>query len=381
MSHALTARFAKRFSETTSVAVELSLPAEGFSVAVLFGPSGCGKTTVLRCLAGLERPDEGRIDFRDETWFDAASGCHLSPQRRDIGYLFQDYALFPHLTVWDNVAYGLRGIPASERRQRVESVLELLGLRGLDHRYPRQLSGGEQQRVALARVLVRRPRLLLLDEPLSAVDGPTRDRLRSELRGWLSRFGVPVILVTHDRVEAASLADRLLVLHQGRVIQSGDPIEVFSQPISPDVARVVGIETVLAGEVVETADESGDGGATVAIGPVRLRSSRCTRLRRPSSVPIRVHVAIRAEAVGLSPQPLPNSVGSSTQPPPNAVGLSPQPPPHANLLPAKIVGVQAEGAMVRVELDCGFPLIARFTIREWSSLGVTVGTALSAWID
>src|SRR5205823_4699837 len=144
--------------------------------------SGSGKSTALRCLAGLERPDRGTIRFGDEIWFDSARGIFLPPQRRRIGYLFQDYALFPHLRVAQNIAYGLAKFA---RQQRIEEITALLGLSGLEDRYPKQLSGGQQQRVALARALVCRPRLLLLDEPLSALDAPTREHLRRQLRRWL----------------------------------------------------------------------------------------------------------------------------------------------------------------------------------------------------
>src|SRR5262249_41059495 len=142
-----------------------------------------------------------------QTWFDAARGVSLSPHQRDIGYLFQEYALFPHLKVARNIAYGLSGVPMVERARRVQELLDLFGLTGLEDRYPRQLSGGQQQRVALARVLAQRPRLLLLDEPLSALDAPTREPLRRELRRLLTGFGVPTVLVTHDRTEALALGD------------------------------------------------------------------------------------------------------------------------------------------------------------------------------
>jgi molybdate transport system ATP-binding protein len=185
------ARFVKQFAARAVVEVELRRPTDCFSITVLFGPSGGGKTTTLRCLAGLERPEEGRIDFGETPWFDAARRIFLTPQQRDIGYLFQEYALFPHLTVAGNIAYGLRGQPRSAQRRRVAEMLALLWLTGLEDRYPDHISGGEQQRVGLARALVRRPRLLLLDEPLSALDGPTREQLRPEVRRLLAECGIP----------------------------------------------------------------------------------------------------------------------------------------------------------------------------------------------
>jgi len=171
----LAAEFEKHFPGGTVIQVELRRPADAFSLTVLFGPSGSGKSTTLRCLAGLDRPERGTIRFGDEIWSDAGRGIFLPPQRRRIGYLFQDYALFPHLRVAQNIGYGLGKIAAAARRRRIEEITALLGLAGLEDRYPRQLSGGQQQRVALARALVCRPRLLLLDEPLSALDAPTRE--------------------------------------------------------------------------------------------------------------------------------------------------------------------------------------------------------------
>ena len=207
----------KSFAAGPRIQCSLELPAEGASVTVLFGPSGAGKTTILRCVAGLERPDRGTIRFGDETWFDSARGIDLAPQERRAGLLFQDHALFPHLSVAANVAYGLGDLPAAERRRRVEETLALLRLDGLAERRPAQLSGGEKQRVSLGRVLAPRPRLLLLDEPLSALDAPTREALRGELRRLLSHVARPTLLVTHDRIEALALGDRIAVISDGRL--------------------------------------------------------------------------------------------------------------------------------------------------------------------
>jgi molybdate transport system ATP-binding protein len=227
----------------------------GDGVAVLFGPSGAGKTLTLQCLAGLSRPDRGRIVVGDRVLFDAAAGVDLPPQQRRIGYVFQGYALFPHLTVADNVGFGLRRRPRAERRARVDQVLARLGLAGLERRYPRELSGGERQRVALGRALAIEPALLLLDEPLSALDAPRRRVLRDELRGLLSEVGTAAVVVTHDFTEAYRLADRIVVYEGGRVVQSAPRAELLWQPASESVARIVGIRNVLHGTVVKaTAD-------------------------------------------------------------------------------------------------------------------------------
>jgi molybdate transport system ATP-binding protein len=240
----LVADFEKRFPGGPLVQIQLRESVADFSLTILFGPSGSGKTTALRCLAGLERPDRGFIRFGGETWFDSERRILVPPQRRRIGYLFQDYALFPHLTIAQNIRYGLRRVGKTERLRRVAEIMDLLGLHGLESRYPQQVSGGQQQRVALARALVCRPRLLLLDEPLSALDVPTRGELRRQLRQWLEELRMPGILVTHDRIEALALGDQLVVLDAGKVRQRGQVHEVFSRPADLGVARIVGVDTV-----------------------------------------------------------------------------------------------------------------------------------------
>ena len=228
MTRELSAQFEMRYPSGATVHGELSLPIDQFSITVLFGPSGCGKTTVLRCLAGLQRPQRGVIRLGLEKWFDADANICRSPQERDIGFLFQDYALFPHLNVTQNIGYGLNNLTDTQRRQRIDEMLIVLNLRGLESRYPHQISGGQQQRVALARVLARRPRLLLLDEPLSAIDNMLREQLRLELRRVLTEFAIPVVLVTHDPAEVQQLAHRVVVLSDGRVIRAGTFDEVAS---------------------------------------------------------------------------------------------------------------------------------------------------------
>jgi molybdate transport system ATP-binding protein len=223
----------------------------GDGVAVLFGPSGAGKTLTLQCLAGLIRPDAGRIALGDRVFFDAAAGVDLPPQQRRIGYVFQGYALFPHLSVADNVAYGLRDRPRAERRERTAGVIARLGLGGLERRYPRELSGGQRQRVALGRALAIEPALLLLDEPLSALDAPLRRALRDELRALLGEVATAAVVVTHDFTEAYRLADRIVVYDGGRVVQAAPRAELLWQPASEAVARIMGIANVLHGTVIK----------------------------------------------------------------------------------------------------------------------------------
>jgi len=223
----------------------------GDGVAVLFGPSGAGKTLTLQCLAGLVHPDAGRIAVDDRVLFDAVAGVNLPPQQRRVGYVFQGYALFPHLTVAENVGFGLRDRPRAVRDTRVADVIARLDLGGLERRRPSDLSGGQRQRVALGRALAIDPALLLLDEPLSALDAPLRRALRDELRSILSGWGTAAVVVTHDFTEAYRLADRIIVYESGRVIQAAPRAELLWQPASEAVARVMGLRNVLHGTVVK----------------------------------------------------------------------------------------------------------------------------------
>jgi molybdate transport system ATP-binding protein len=211
----LKADFLKRYSHGETVRAEFSLALEGFSITVLFGVSGCGKTTILRCLAGLERPEEGRIQVGPEVWFDGAMKTQAPAHRRRIGFVFQDSALFPHLDVAGNIAFGIRHLHATERTQRVEELITRVGLQGMHTRRARELSGGQRQRVALARALAPQPRLLLLDEPFASLDRGGREQLRESLRDILAASATPTLLVTHDGHEALSLGDRYLMMQEG----------------------------------------------------------------------------------------------------------------------------------------------------------------------
>lgn len=218
---------------------------------VLLGPSGCGKTTTLRAIAGLEEPTEGIIQIGDEVVADAARGVFAPPNARRLGMMFQSYALWPHMTVAQNVAYPLERrrpkVPRAEIARRVDEVLDLVGLSGLESRFPSQLSGGQQQRVALARALSASPRLVLFDEPLSNLDAQLRFRLRHDLRRIHDEAGSTSIYVTHDQAEALALADRVAVLNHGEVEQLGPPTEIFLSPNSRFVAEFVGYENLLDG--------------------------------------------------------------------------------------------------------------------------------------
>ena len=255
--------------------LDLTVPVRSFDVEVtldvgsetvaLVGPSGAGKTTVLRAVAGLVRPSRGVVEVDGETWF--GDGVNLRPEQRAVGYVFQEYALFPHLTVERNVAFG--GGNGSD-------LLGRLGIADLAKAKPAELSGGERQRVALARALARRPKILLLDEPMAALDPHTRGRVRAELRSLLRELGLPALLVTHDFVDAAALADRIAVLVEGCIVQTGSAEELISAPLTPFVAELAG-GNLLTGMAHRRADGltevTLDGGARIvstdeAEGPV-----------------------------------------------------------------------------------------------------------------
>ena len=350
MGSELVAEFEKRFPDGPPIEVRLHRPLDRFSVTVLFGPSGSGKTTALRCLAGLERPGNGYIRFADEIWFDAKFRISVPPQRRQIGYLFQEYALFPHLTVERNIDYGIRRIGEAERSRRIAEITDLLDLAGLEHRYPRQLSGGQKQRVALARALVCRPRLLLLDEPLSALDVPSREQLRRDLRHWLAKLGIPTIVVTHDRLEALILSDHVVVMDRGCVRQSGPTQDIFTSPGDLNVARIVGVDNIERGNVIATAE----GLATVQVGSSQLFAVS------PARVNGQVYVCFRAEDVILQRGAI---IGQSSA---------------RNHLLGRVQSLHREGPMVRVGIDCGFSLKALITCQACEDLDLSEGTEVTA---
>ena len=218
-------------------------------VLALVGPSGSGKSTILRAIAGLYRPSKGRIACGADVWFDTTTGTHVPTPQRSVGFVFQSYALFPHMSALRNIETALNHLPAHERRARAHKLLEQVHLDGLASRLPRELSGGQQQRVAVARALARDPKILLLDEPFSAVDRVTRQKLYRELADLRKTLNMPVILVTHDLDEAAMLCDRMCILHRGRTLQTAPPDEIVNQPIDRHVARLTDCRNIFKGKV------------------------------------------------------------------------------------------------------------------------------------
>lgn len=229
--------------------VSVELP-EG-AVLGLFGPSGCGKSMTLRCLAGLEFPDSGIIQVGDTVLFDAERCINVPPRQRKMGFLFQNYALFPHLTVEKNIEFGLNGLPEDVRKKKVAKAMERMRLKGLEHSYPRQISGGQQQRVALARTLVTDPAVLLLDEPFSALDNQVKSKLEKEIIDVKNTFSGAMVLVTHSLEEAYRLCTHIALMEEGRILQQGSRDEIIRQPINRTVARLVGTKNIYDGRVVK----------------------------------------------------------------------------------------------------------------------------------
>jgi putative spermidine/putrescine transport system ATP-binding protein len=271
----------KSFGRTVGVS-ELDLKLTRGELVALLGPSGCGKTTTLRIVAGFEQPDRG------EVWLRGTPATTLPPYRRDVGIVFQNYALFPHMTVFENVAYGLRRrhVPASELGRRVAEALAMVHLDTLAERYPRQLSGGQQQRVAVARAVVIRPSILLFDEPLSNLDAKLRQAMRGELRNLQQQLGITALFVTHDQEEALALADRIAVMNAGVVEQIGTAEQVYRRPRTRFVATFVGECNFLAGRLDE-GDRFEVAGIAVAIADAAtVPAGAATLALRPEDIRI-----------------------------------------------------------------------------------------------
>ncbi|MBB1268797.1 sulfate/molybdate ABC transporter ATP-binding protein [Shewanella sp. SR44-3] len=241
-----THQFRCQISQHTPIPLELDFNCQGGEVLAVVGPSGGGKTSLLRMLAGLSRPQSGLISLGEEVWFDSDKQLCLSPQQRHLGYVPQHFGLFPRLTALENLLAGLDHLPKSQRRPQALLWLQRVGLGEYSDRLPRQLSGGQKQRVALARALSREPKVLLLDEPFSALDIQTRDSLYQYLMQIIAELAIPIILVTHDIQEAFLLADKMLLLHQGKILQSGAPANIWANPVNELVARQMGLKNIVA---------------------------------------------------------------------------------------------------------------------------------------
>jgi iron(III) transport system ATP-binding protein len=308
----------KRFGDLTAVDAASLEVVEGHTLALL-GPSGCGKTTILRCIAGLETPEQGTIEIAGKVVFDRRARINLLPEHRGLGIVFQSYAVWPHMSVGDNVGFPLkvRGVVEAERRQRIARILELVGLAAATDKPATELSGGQQQRVALARALIHEPRLVLFDEPMSNLDAQLREQVRMELQVLQRRLGFTAIYVTHDQAEAFALAETVVVMDRGRIETVGPPREVFLRPASAVVARFLGFN-VHPGRVIGASEQARGCGVQrtvqVAISPkVMLRGVVGHDLHVADGSP--VLVCIRKEHIGFrQPGPGADPAASSAVP-------------------------------------------------------------------
>lgn len=340
----------KTFRTTSSAAFSLdvwfTIPS-GFTI--LFGASGAGKSTLLDCLAGLQTPDAGKIVLDDATLFDSAARVNSPPARRGIGYLLQTLALFPHMTVEENVQYGLAHRGKEERRARCRDILDAFRIGGLARRRPGEISGGERQRVALARTLVTGPRALLLDEPLTALDASTKAQILDDLRMWNHEHDIPIFYVTHQREEVFALGERVIALDGGKIAALGTPHEVMHRPELETLAQLAGFENIFEAAVVGTHWEQGT--MTCRIGSSDLKLE-VPLFRVDSSRTI--HVGIRAGDMLLA--------ASEPQ------GLSAR-----NIFPGTITSLEQRDVMVVAGVNCGVEFEVHVTLGARSSLGLHVG--------
>ena len=304
-------------------------------VTILFGASGAGKTALLDCIAGLATPDEGRIAVGDRVLFDAERRINLPVQRRGVGYVFQDLALFPHLTAEENIGYGLGG---AERKKRTAEVLESFRIRHLRARKPREISGGERQRVALARSLVTDPRVLLLDEPLAALDTVTKGKMIDDLREWNRAHGIPILYVTHSREEVFALGERVMVIEGGKIIAQGTPHEVMTAPWQESVAQLAGFENVFDAAVVAVLEFRGTMRCRIADSKVELETP-LVRLASGASL----RVGIRAGDILLAT-------------------VHPQGLSARNVLPGRVLSLEERDMIVVARVDCGVEMTVHLTL-------------------
>ena len=346
----LTVDIRKRFPGARAFEVELAFTAAP-GITILFGPSGAGKTTLLDCIAGLVLPDSGRIAAGERTFFDHAQKIDVPPQRRRVGYVFQDLALFPHLTAEENIGYGLRRLDSRERRRRGGAILESFRIAHLRGRKPGEISGGERQRVALARALVTDPCLLLLDEPLAALDAATKSKIVADLRAWNDAHQIPVLYVTHSREEVFALGERVLVLESGRVVAQGTPHEMMTAPRQETVAQLAGFENVFDGTVASVHEDRGT--MTCRIGETLELETPLVR----AEVGTKLLVGIRAGDILLA----------TIRP----EGLSAR-----NVIPGTLTAIAQRDMIVVATVDCGIEVEVHLTLAARDSLQLRPGSEL-----
>jgi molybdate transport system ATP-binding protein len=332
----LSAHIRKSQRGGVSFVLDVSLEAPP-GITILFGPSGAGKSTLLDCIAGLARPDAGKIALGDEVLFDSAMHIDIPPRKRHAAYVFQSLALFPHLTVAQNVEYGLSELSEQERHARTAEILEAFRVEKLRNQKPGQISGGEGQRTALARSLVTAPRALLLDEPLTGLDAELKAAIVDDLRTWNAAKRIPILYVTHSREEVDALGERVIALDNGRVVSQGAPMDVLDAPRRKRLAQAAGFENLLSGRVLDLREPDG-------VMRVRLGESSC-EIEVPlahASAGDRVHVAIRAGDILLA----------SARP----HGLSAR-----NVLEGQIVCLEQRNTIYIARVDCGVTFVVHIT--------------------
>jgi molybdate transport system ATP-binding protein len=318
-------------------------------ITILFGPSGAGKSTLLDCIAGLVRPQKGRISVGGEILFDSQLGLNRAPQTRRVAYVFQTLALFPHMSAEQNVAYGLEDLPDQERSLRVDEILKAFRVDTLRKRNPSEISGGERQRVALARSLVTQPRVLLLDEPLTGLDSELKSAIVDDLRAWNAARRIPILYVTHSREEVDALGERVIAMDHGRVVSEGLPMDVLEVPRRRRLAQAAGFENLLSGTVVDLREVDG-------VMRVRLNESLC-EIEVPlgyATAGDRVAVAIRAGDILLATAP-PHDLSAR------------------NVIEGRIVALETRGTLVRARVDCGVEFIVHLTPGATRSLELAEG--------
>ena len=347
LRHALTIQIHKSFANAGR---DFTLDV-GFTLArgitIIFGPSGAGKTTLLDCIAGLTTPDLGKIVVGERVFFDGET--NLPVQTRRIGYVFQDLALFPHLTVQKNVEYGLAGVRKSERRKKSDAILESFRIADLRERKPGEISGGERQRVALARALVTDPCVLLLDEPMAALDAATKSKIIDDLRAWNKTHGIPILYVTHNREEVFALGDRVLVLENGRIIADGTPHGVMAAPRRESLAQLIGFENVFHAVVIAIQEKRGTMRCRIAESDVELE----TPLVR-AEVGSTLLIGIRAGDILLA----------TVQP----AGLSAR-----NIISGRVLSVVQRDVIAVVRVNCGVEMEVHLTLAARDSLQLQPG--------
>jgi molybdate transport system ATP-binding protein len=347
LRHALTIQIHKRFANAGR---DFTLDV-GFTLApgitIIFGPSGAGKTTLLDCLAGLTTPDSGKIVVGERVLFDRET--NLPVQSRKIGYVFQDLALFPHLTVQKNVEYGLAGVNQNERRKKSDAILESFRIADLHKRKPGEISGGERQRVALARALVTDPCVLLLDEPMAALDAATKSKIIEDLRVWNAAHGIPILYVTHNREEVFALGDRVLVVENGRIIADGTPHGVMAAPRRESLAQLIGFENIFHAVVIAIQEKRGTMRCRIAESDVELE----TPLVR-ADVGSTLLIGIRAGDILLA----------TVQP----AGLSAR-----NIISGQVLSVEQRDVIVVVRVRCGVEMEVHLTLAARDSLQLQPG--------